>query len=419
MPHPSTPAGRPSLGHPLARMRGRDPHEPHRAATPLELLFDLVFVVAFAQAGEQFAHLVAEGHLSAGLLGFGFAMFAVTWAWINFTWFASAFDTNDWYYRLLTMVQMIGAVILALGLPDVFHSLDEGDHLDNRIVVAGYVVMRVALIAQWLRAARQAPEHRATALAYAKAVALAQVGWVFVAVADLPTPTAIALSVTLFALELTGPYLAERKGGSPWHAHHVAERYGLLAIIALGEIVLGTVFSVSALVEAQGWSTEAVTVVVAGIVLTFGLWWTYFLLPSGEVLHRHRGRSFWWGYGHMVIFAAIAATGAGLHVAAYVIEGKAHIGVLGAVVAVTVPVLVFTLGLFALYSYMVRDIDTFHLLLLGGVVLALAAAVGLAAAGASIGVCLLVATLAPVVVIVGFETVGHRHAADALDRVLG
>lgn len=103
--------------------RGRDPHEQHRAATPLELLFDLTFVVAFSVAGAQFAHLIAGGHVAAGLRGFAFAMWAIIWAWINYSWFASAFDTDDWLYRVLTMVQMVGVVILALGLPTMFHSM--------------------------------------------------------------------------------------------------------------------------------------------------------------------------------------------------------------------------------------------------------------------------------------------------------
>ena len=81
--------------HRLRRMSGRDQHELHRGATPLELLFDLTFVVAFGVAGNEAAHLLAEGHVGAALLGFGFAMFAVIWAWINFSWFSSAYDTDD------------------------------------------------------------------------------------------------------------------------------------------------------------------------------------------------------------------------------------------------------------------------------------------------------------------------------------
>src|SRR5580693_1961697 len=108
----------------LAAMRGRDPHERGRTSTPLELLFDLTFAIAFAAAAEQLSELVARGHVAAGLAGFAFAMFATCWAWVNFSWFASAYDTDDWAFRLATMVQMVGVLILALGLPRVFDSID-------------------------------------------------------------------------------------------------------------------------------------------------------------------------------------------------------------------------------------------------------------------------------------------------------
>src|SRR3712207_3424897 len=92
---------------------------------------------------------------------------SISWAWINFTWFASAYDTDDWVFRLATMVQMFGVLVLALGLPEMFASVDEGDVVDNRVMVAGYVVMRVALVFQWLRAARQDPARRRACFTYA------------------------------------------------------------------------------------------------------------------------------------------------------------------------------------------------------------------------------------------------------------
>jgi low temperature requirement protein LtrA len=81
-----------SRAHQLRLMSGRDPNEQHRAATPLEPLYDLTFVVAFGVAAEQLAHLLAEGHFAAGLVGFVIAIFAVCWCWINYSWFASAYD---------------------------------------------------------------------------------------------------------------------------------------------------------------------------------------------------------------------------------------------------------------------------------------------------------------------------------------
>jgi low temperature requirement protein LtrA len=113
------------------RMGGRDPHEPHRAAPPLELLFDLTFATSFGLAASEVASLLAEDQFIAGLVGFGFASFANCWAWINFSWFSSAYDTDDWVFRIVTMVQMIGVLVLAAGLPRVFASIERSGHLDN------------------------------------------------------------------------------------------------------------------------------------------------------------------------------------------------------------------------------------------------------------------------------------------------
>ena len=145
---------RATLGHSLTRMTGRTPDEPHRTATPLELLFDLAFVVAFGAATNW--PTPRRGPRGIGIVGFVFAMFAICWAWINFSWFASAYDTDDWFYRLTTMVQMVGVLVLALGLPPCSPRSTTAT-LDNGVMVAGYVIMRIAMVAQWLRAAKQDP----------------------------------------------------------------------------------------------------------------------------------------------------------------------------------------------------------------------------------------------------------------------
>ncbi|MCF4122170.1 low temperature requirement protein A [Antribacter sp. KLBMP9083] len=400
-------------------MSGRDPRETFRTATPLELLFDLSFVVAFGVAGEEAAHLLVEEHAGAGVLGFAFSMFAIVWAWINFSWFASAFDTDDWVYRVTTMVQMIGVVVLALGLPAMFESLVEGERVHNEVMVAGYVVMRLAMLVQWLRVARQAPEYRGVALTYVRSLVLTQTGWIVLVLAPVSVATFFAIAVPLSVVEMFGPWLAERTRGrpiTPWHPHHIAERYGLLAIITLGEGVIGTVASLSAVIREDGWTLDAVLVVVAGIGLTFGLWWTYYITPAGEMLHRHRDRSFRWGYGHLAVFTALAGVGAGLHVAAFYLAGESHLGPIGTVLAVAVPVMLFVVADYALYWVLVRTIDPLHLwLALGGVAM-LGAAVAAVAAGASMAWALLIVMLAPAVTVVGYETVGHRHVAQLLEE---
>jgi len=275
------------------------------------------------------------------------------------------------------------------------------------------------MIAQWLRAARQNPGRRRTAFTYAGFIAVAQLGWVGLAIAHTTLVVTIALATLLYLIELAGPWIAERRareGGTPWHAHHIAERLGLLTIIALGEGVFGTITAVSAVIDDADWSFDAAVLVVAGVGLTFGLWWTYFLLPAGMMLRRYRNKAFVWGYGHLVVFAAITATGAGLHVIAYVVEGESELGPVAAVMTVALPVLLLCVTIFALYAYLISAFDSFHVLLLAGTVVVLLLAVLTAAWGAPLSVSLMLITLAPFVTVVAYETIGHRHEAAMLAR---
>lgn len=414
----TTPA-HPPLDHRLRRMVGRDPSEPHRAATPLELLFDLTFVVAFSQAGTQAAHLLELGHFSSAIIAFSLAVFAICWAWINYTWLASAYDNDDAYVRVATMVQMVGVLVMALGMPEFFHSIAGGEHVDNGVIIAGYVIMRLATIALWLRIARHDPSSRRTALRYAGYLAIVQAAWIVLIVVNLPFALTLWIWLLLGICEMAIPPLAERGGGStPWHPHHIAERYGLLVIITLGEVVLGTILAISAAVEAEGWSLDAGLVAFGGTLLAFGLWWTYFTMPSGKLLARFRRRSYVWGYGHMIVFGALAATGAGLHVAANEIAGHASIDDVAALGTVVVPVAIFLTALFTLYSFLMGRFDPFHIGLFLGSIVVLALALVAVAAGASLPVGIVIAACAPIVVVVGYETVGHRHQRAALEEIL-
>lgn len=405
--------------HGLRVMSGRDPAELHRVATPLELLFDLTFVVAFGVAASELAHLLAEGHIRAGLIGFGFAILLVCWAWVGFSWFASAYDTDDWVYRLLTMLQMVGVIILALGLPPMYASIDKGEHIENRMVVAGYVVMRIALVALWIRAAKQDPARRSICLTYAVMLSVSQIGWIVIMIVNASLPVTFLLVGVMTVVELSGPWLVEtRKGSAPWHAHHIAERYGLLTIIALGEGIVGTVASLSAEVSAEGWNVDAVLVAVSGIGLTFGMWWIYFVVPTSHLLHANRRRAIRFGYSHIPLFGAIVATGAGLHAAAYYIEHHSALSSVGTVLTVAIPVGVYIGSIYLLFTLLVSEWDSFHTLLLALTGVVLGGAVGLAAIGVSMPVCLLIITLAPMVTILGFELVGHRHAVEVVNRRL-
>jgi low temperature requirement protein LtrA len=404
--------------HHRRRFSGRDPDEGHRASTPLELLYDLTIVVAFGTAADELAHFIAEDHAWAGVGGFAFAAFAVTWAWLNYSWFASAYDNDDWVFRLATMVQMIGVIVLSLGLPQMFASIDHGDTLDNRVVVAGYVVMRASLVFLWWMVARHDEARAPAAHTYMAVIGTAQVGWVTLAILGLPIGLTFALMSVLYALELVGPFVAERRAPTPWHPHHIAERYGLLVIITLGEVILGTVAALNAVVHGEaGWSVDAALLAIAGVGLTFGCWWMYFAVPWAEVLVHHRLRAWPFGYGHLLIFAPLAAMGAGLHVAALMLEDEAEIGATGTVLSVAIPFAMYVAVSYALYSVLMQTADPFHIGLIAGTAALVVLSILLAVAGVNVTVCLVVLALAPVVTIVGYETIGHRHIAAALERL--
>lgn len=408
--------GRAPLGHAISRMGGRDPSEKHRASSPLELFFDLTFAIAFGVAANQLADSLAAGQVVSGVLAFSFAMFAVIWAWINFSWFASAYDTDDWVFRLVTMLQMLGVLVLAMGLEPMFASIRQGSHVDNRVMVLGYVVMRLALVFQWLRAARQDPGHRAVCLAYALGLAIVQLGWIAVILLDTDVAGMFALIIPLFILEMSVPGFAERRSRTPWHARHIAERYGLLAIIALGECLVGTITALRAVIAEDGWSLDTALVGLAGISLAFSMWWLYFTVPAAEALDARRGRSYVFGYAHMVVFASITATGAGLRLYAAYLEGKSELGEGAVVASVAVPVALFALAAAFLHAWMVAP-DVLHLWLAAGLLACQCAAVSLAAAGWPMTLCLALVLAGPVVTIIADERTGHLRRAAALARL--
>jgi low temperature requirement protein LtrA len=294
-------------------MRSREATEQFRGATPLELLFDLTFVVAIALLAAELAHSVVEDHAGEGLVGYLMVFFAIWWAWMNFTWFASAYDTDDVIYRVLTMVQMFGVLVLAAGVPAAFASQDFA------VATLGYVIMRLAMLTQWLRAASGDPAHRRTCVRYAVGTAIVQLGWILRLL--LVAPWGFIGFLVLAAAELFVPWWAERCEGTTWHPHHIAERYGLFTIIVLGECVLSATTAVQVALTEAGGSVDLVVLGVGSLVLLFSLWWFYFLKAAGAGLEQRRELVFLWGYGHYAIFAALAALGAGLEVAG---EALAH-----------------------------------------------------------------------------------------------
>ncbi len=290
---------------PRPRSLARDPREAHRVSTTLELFFDLVSVIAIAAVTAGLHHAIAEGHGAAALPRFVFLFLAVWWAWMNFTWFASAFDNDDALHRLLTMVIMGGALVFAGGAAHIFATLDFSFGL------LGWIVMRAGMVGLWLRAAAAAPAYRTTCLRYAAGIALAQVGWTLAYFATAPaSPAFFAAGALCFLLEFAVPPFAESARATPFHRHHIIERYGLLMIISLGEIVLSVSHGFASLYGGHPSAAAALTS-VAALVIVFSVWWLYFCEAEHLVTTR-LPTALIWGYGHVLVFMATAALGAAI-----------------------------------------------------------------------------------------------------------
>ncbi|MER5755356.1 low temperature requirement protein A [Streptomyces sp. NPDC002088] len=325
-------------------MRARDPGEKHRVSTSLELLFDLCFVVAVSQASAGLRAAVAGGHGAAGVLHFAIVFFSVWWAWMNFTWFGSAYDPDDTPYRLTVFVQITGSLILAAGVRRAF----EGDDLS--IITLGYVVMRGALAGLWLRAARADPLRRRTALRFAVGVVACQIGWVGLLL--LPGGIRPAGIAVLVVAEVCVPVWAQSAGMTPWHPHHIAERYELFTLIVLGESVASATAAVRTAFDEHRGSGPLCAVAAGGLLTVFAMWWLYFARPAHTLLattHRGPGRRFPWAYGHYLIFASAAAVGAGLAVNADRVTHRADITPQAAGAMVAVPAAVFLAAVWALH----------------------------------------------------------------------
>ena len=327
--------------HVLRTMRARSIRERHRAATPLELFFDLCFVVAVSQAGKQLVHEVAEGHTAVGVVKYAMIFFAIWWAWMNFTWFASAYDTDDTLYRVVTLVQIAGVLVLAAGVPRAWTDADFTG------VWSGYLVMRLAMVTQWLRAARGSRgEERRTARTYAVGIAACQVGWLGLLV--LPDAGKQWCFLVMALCELAVPVLAERGYRTRWHPHHIGERYGLFTIIVLGESVAAATVAVQEALDESDELADLLPIAAGGLLIVFAAWWIYFAAPIHDYLASSR-EAFLWGYGNYVVLGSAAAIGAGVEIVVEQSLGEAHLTAVAASLAVTVPTAFFLLTVWLLH----------------------------------------------------------------------
>jgi low temperature requirement protein LtrA len=272
-----------------------------RRATWLELFFDLCFVAAVAALANELAHDTT----AAGLLRFVALFVPVWWAWMEFTWFSTAWDNDDLFHRLSMLVAMLLGIVLAAGIPRTWHG-------DDTVFVLAYAGMQLLLVVMFLRVLPQAGEARRFAMRYLLTDLLG--GAIWVASLAVPTPGRYGMWALGMIVLLVGPVLAVRAyAGQPFDSRHIPERYGLFTIIVLGE---GVVAVTAALSEVETFNTAAVVTAVLSFGIAAAIWWTYFETVTSTALSRERlGAAFLWGYGQFFAFSGIAAAAVGAELA--------------------------------------------------------------------------------------------------------
>ncbi len=323
-----------------ASMHVRDHTEEHRTATMLELLYDLTTVIAIATAAGGLHHALVQNHAFDGVLIFLMIFFALWWAWMNFTWFASAYDTDDPPYRIAVLIQISGALVFTAGIPRIF------SQMDFTIGLIGFLIMRVSLVTLWLRAAWNTDDKK-FAIRNAIGISVCQLGW-FLLVMVIPKPFFLFGFALMVVFELAVPFLAEKATQSPkFHRHHIIERYGLLTIIVLGECLLASSNSIKALSE--HFNFNLLTTIIGGLITSFSMWWLYFDESNHDVMNSSGG-TFLWGYGHFLIFSSVAMIGAGLGVVSDQLTGHAKIGIEAGISTIAIPVVIYLLTIWLIHE---------------------------------------------------------------------
>jgi low temperature requirement protein LtrA len=225
---------------------------------PLELFFDLVFVLAITQCTALMADVPSWEGLAQGLLILG----VLWWSWVGYAWLTSVVDPEEGIVRFAIFAAMAGLLVVALCVPEAFD--------DSALLFAcAYGIVRGGQIVLFLVASRDSPELRKSVWGLAGGTAVG----VLLLVAASFTDDALQGSLWALALllDMGEPYLFGSEGWKLEPAHF-AERHGLIVIIALGESI------VAIGVGAEGLEVDAgvVAAAVLGIAAAAALWWLYF-----------------------------------------------------------------------------------------------------------------------------------------------
>jgi low temperature requirement protein LtrA len=273
-----------------------------RRVTWIELFFDLVFVAVIAQVGAP----LGEHYVPLGVARYAFLLFVTWWAWHGYAVYTTRFDARDGIQRATTLLQMVAVVFMAANAEDDLASESSAGF------AAAYAIMRLILVAEYVRASSLAPARR-LACEYAAGYGLAAAIWL--ASALVPPPARFALWGLALAVDVGTAVLTSRHATTlPPHAEHLPERFGLFTLILIGESLVAIVKGIQSQAD---WTPAAATPALGGIALVFAMWWGYFEGAAGPADRHVRSRrdARWlevWSYAHVPLYVGVAVTGVGV-----------------------------------------------------------------------------------------------------------
>jgi low temperature requirement protein LtrA len=285
--------------------------ERERHASWLELFYDLVFAVAISQLGQNLSHNVSM----SGFIEYVVLFVPAWWAWIGATFYATRFDVDDLVHRVLILVQMGGAVALAVSIHGAFDKTSAG-------FAFSYAAIRAILVIEYLRAGRKVAAARPLTSKYSAGFSFSAIIWVMSVFVPAPIRFLIWILAILSDVMVTIIVGRLHLNISP-HSSHLPERMGLFVLIVLGETVFGLVVG-SSMLE---WSVQSVLGMGSGLAIAFSLWWVYFDTVDGSPIRAFRERRRDWTYTswiylHFPLVVGIAAMGDGI---SHVIKSEQHV----------------------------------------------------------------------------------------------